>query len=69
MTVYVDVFYELGETYRDVTLSCDECLTEGYDTTSAFESRRNAKKDGWLRKRIKGKYVDICPNCQKKEKK
>ena len=71
MGVFVDIFYELGMTYRDVNLFCNVCEIEGYFTTSAFESRRHAKKDGWARmfvKQIKA-YVDICPKCQKRKEK
>ena len=67
--VYVDIFYELGMTFRDVSLFCNICEVEDYFTTSAFESRSRAKKDGWIRKfvkQVKG-YVDICPICQKKK--
>ncbi len=70
MGVFVDIFYELGMTYRDVTLFCNICEAEDYFTTSAFESRKRAKKDGWIRKfakQAKG-YVDICPECQKSKK-
>ena len=70
MGVYVDVFYELGMTFRDVNLFCDICEVEDYYTTRAYESRRMAKKDGWLRKFIKQEemYMDICPKCKEKFK-
>ena len=68
MGVYVDKFYEVGERYRDVTLYCDECGVEGFPSTRAGDSRKAAKKDGWLRKLVKGEYVDICPDCQKDQK-
>lgn len=71
MGVYVDIFYELGMVYRDVTLFCNVCEVEGYFTTSAFDSRKHAKNEGWIRtfvKQIK-MYVDICPKCQKTKKK
>ncbi len=70
MGAFVDISYELGMAFRDSNLFCNVCETEAYFTTSAFESRRYAKKDGWVRKfaeKAKG-YVDICPKCQKKGK-
>ncbi len=71
MSVYVDIYYELGMVYRDTNLFCNVCEVESYFTTSAFESRRMAKKDDWIRKFIKQikAYVDICPKCQKRKKK
>lgn len=67
MGVFVDIFYEIGMVFRDITLYCDKCGKEDYFTTSAFDSRRMAKKDGWLRKynKQKGRYEDICPKCKK----
>ena len=71
MGVYVDIFYELGMVFRDVTLFCNVCEVEDYFTTSAFDSRKQAKNHGWARKFVRQikSYVDICPKCQKKKKK
>lgn len=70
MGVFVDIFYECGEVYRDVNLFCEACELEAYFTTSAFESRRNAKKDGWVRKFVKqaGEYIDLCPDCKQRKR-
>jgi len=32
---------------------------------NAHGARRNAKKDGWTRRLVKGKVVDLCPDCKK----
>lgn len=49
--------------YSDITLYCDVCGTEGYESTRAGDSRKNARKDGWKRKKIEGELKDICPEC------
>lgn len=49
--------------YKDISIYCDMCNTEDYDSCFVKETRRAAKAGGWKRIKIDGAYKDICPVC------
>lgn len=54
---------------RIVALSCDVChlwkdFGVGDATLPVHQSREQAKREGWRRKRASGKLVDVCPDCE-----
>jgi len=56
--------------YKEIRVQCDLCrFVEddagwGYAETARFYAREN----GWRRRKIEGKWSDICYNCLEKEK-
>ena len=49
--------------YKDVTIFCDLCFIEGASTTSAEDCRLQVKEEGWVRRKIDGKWADVCFIC------
>ena len=49
--------------YKDITIHCDACNDEGYESCTVKEARKNAKADGWRRIKEGDEYKDFCPNC------
>lgn len=31
------------------------------------EARKIARKHGWIRKKVNGRYIDVCPDCKDKD--
>ncbi len=49
--------------YKDITIYCDGCGDEGYESTRVSDSRRYAHADGWRRIKEGGEYKDFCAEC------
>jgi len=49
---------------KQVTLKCDVCLGESDDSHwTAAEARRVAREEGWRRRTIGGRLLDVCSEC------
>jgi hypothetical protein len=46
-----------------ITVKCDECGEETNGDWTVSEARESARDDGWRRRRIDGRWLDICPTC------
>jgi hypothetical protein len=47
-----------------INLNCDFCGEESSTEWTIGEARREARKDGWRRRKTEGKWLDICDACQ-----
>lgn len=49
---------------KQITLRCDVCLAESDEAHwTAEEARRVAREDGWRRRTIGGRLLDVCTEC------
>jgi len=60
ITITTDIFCDSCQDWTDGACG-------GGGMTQTQEARRNAKRKGWVYKKIDGKMVDVCPDCQSKK--
>jgi len=54
----------ISKEYGKYTLICDICEAGTDDEFDSFQDAIDAREDiGWKSKRVKGEWVDICPDC------
>jgi len=54
----------ISKEYGKYTLICDICGAGTDDEFDSFQDAIDAREDiGWKSKRVKGEWVDICPDC------
>jgi hypothetical protein len=46
-----------------IIVKCDQCHEETSGDISVAEARETARDDGWRRRRIDGRWLDICYAC------
>lgn len=54
--------YALTDLWYETT--CDRCNKGVHVMPSASESRQCAAEDGWVRKRVTGRTLDLCDRCK-----
>lgn len=53
-------------TMRYIVVTCDVCGEENGHEPSAAIAREMAKKEGYARRRLHGRWADLCANCKMK---
>ena len=49
---------------KQITLKCDVCFGDSDEAHwTAAEARRVAREEGWRRRTIGGRLLDVCPEC------
>lgn len=49
-------------------VNCDRCIAwvfgiSGYTNVQSAIARKSAARAGWTRRKVDGKFVDLCPEC------
>lgn len=55
----------------DVFCDICSCWIHGISGIQQIDIRRSlkiAKTKGWIRKKVEGKLIDVCPDCQEEDK-
>lgn len=50
-------------TYKDTKMvTCDSC-GDGWEESSWYKARDRMEQEGWIKRKVKGKWTHYCPEC------